>query len=451
MSIKGKLAIVGISAVLAFYAIVGGFISIQKDVLAKGDPYVQLRIFGEVLRHIVRDYVDEPDLEKVRVGALRGLSEGLDPYSAYLTPEQVKNYKPNQPEQATTGMILSKVAGYIYVVSVLKASPAEKAGLRSGDFIEYIDKLATRDISLYDAEEILASANNSDVELKVFRRGRPYKTKFKKGTVVQPAAEGQILEAGVGYLRVTSLAEGKPEEIKKQIQDLQKKGAQKLVLDLRGAANGSLENSASIANLFIKSGTLAKGIGHNGNVDKTIEADSSKVIFDGPIALVMDRSTASGGEVIAAAIAANKRGSLVGERTFGAGSVQQLFELKGGSAMLITVMKYADPSGTPFLKENGGVTPTVEVKAATLADDNLPEDSDQQGDDSQAKEDTEAQLPSENSPALTDDLQVKKAVELLKGASSTDKKVAENDSAVPNTAVNQLPARHRSLNYSPRL
>src|SRR5438105_13081334 len=139
MNFKGKILIVTLSAGLAFYAIVGGFLSVQKNVFAKGDPYVQLRIFSEVLRHIVRDYVDEPDLEKVRVGALRGLTEGLDPYSSYLTPEQTKKFQPSRADQAGTGMILSKVGGYIYVVSVLKDSPAEKVGLQDGDFIEYIN------------------------------------------------------------------------------------------------------------------------------------------------------------------------------------------------------------------------------------------------------------------------------------------------------------------------
>src|SRR5882672_7374971 len=105
MNFKGKILIVTMSAALAFYAIVGGFLSAQKNVFAKGDPYVQLRIFGEVLRHIVRDYVDEPDLEKVRVVALRGLTEGLDPYSAYLTPEQAKKFQATHSDQTGTGLI----------------------------------------------------------------------------------------------------------------------------------------------------------------------------------------------------------------------------------------------------------------------------------------------------------------------------------------------------------
>lgn len=429
MSLKGKLIVIALSTIIAFYAVVGGFLSVHKDVFAKGDPYVQMRIFGEVLRHIVRDYVDEPDLEKVKVGALRGLAEGLDPYSAYLSPEQVKKFNSSKNDLASTGMVLSRVSGYIYVVAVVKDSPSDKVGLKAGDFIEYIDTLPTRDISLYDAGELLSGQTGSEIEIKVFRRGRPYKTKIKRAVVSQPTIESSLPESGIGYLKITSLADGKAEEVRKQLIELQKKGAQKIVLDLRGAANGSLETGVEIANLFVKSGTLAKSIGHKNAVEKTFEADSSKAIFSGQLALVIDRSTASAGEVIAAAILANKRGELVGEKTFGAGSVQKLFEIKGGSAMLITVSKYADPNGNPFIKENSGIVPTVEVKnvaANANAEETLPEDNDSA--DPQAKAE-DPQLPIE--PA-GEDLQLKKAIEVLKGVQA-EKKTAQVDDPKENS------------------
>ncbi len=441
MSFKGKLVIVSLSAALAFYAIVGGFLSVQKNVFAKGDPYVQLRIFGDVLRHIVRDYVDEPDLEKVRIGALRGLADGLDPYSAYLTPEQVKKFKPMSVEQPETGMVLSKVAGYIYVVSVLKGSTAEKAGLRAGDFIEYISGFATRDISLYDAEELLSLAEGGQVDMKVFRRGRPYKVKVKLGVLIQPAIEASILEPGIGYIRVTSLAEGKEQEFKRQIEDLKQKGAAKLVVDLRGAANGRIETGVAVANLFIRSGVLAKTIGHNGTVTASYNADSSKSSFDGQIVLLIDKSTANGAEVVAAAIAASKRGELIGERTFGAGSEQKLFELKNGSGMLLTVAKYADHNGKPFMSsgEAVGIAPTIEVKSAEEADELLPEAEDQNA-DAQNEEENYPQLPVEAAPA--EDTQLKKALELLKNQpSAVDKKVAGEFSRSPYTSPVPLSKR----------
>ncbi len=428
MSLKGKLTIVALSTTIAFYAVVGGFLSVHKDVFAKGDPYVQMRIFGEVLRHIVRDYVDEPDLEKVKVGALRGLAEGLDPYSAYLSPEQAKKFNSSHNDQAGTGMILSRVAGYIYVVAVVKDSPADKVGLRTGDFIEYIDTLPTRDISLYDATELLTGQNGSEIDIKVFRRGRPYKAKIKRAIISQPAIESSTPETGIGYLKVTSLVDGKAEEVKKQLVELQKKGTQKLVLDLRGAANGSLETGVEIVNLFVKSGTLAKSIGHKNVVEKTFEADASKAVFNGQLVVVIDRSTASAGEVIAAAILANKRGDLLGEKTFGAGSVQKLFELKGGAAMLITISKYADPSGTAFIKENPGIVPSIEVKNASApTEETLPEDNDQQNNNDQQAKVEDPQLPIE---PIAEDIQLKKAIEALKGNQS-EKHAAQVDDKKP--------------------
>src|SRR5687768_14344153 len=159
-----------LSAVVAFYAIVGGFLW-DRTATAKGNQWAQLRIFDEVLYHISKDYVDEPDMERVRVGALRGLAEGLDPYSAYLTPAQVASFRPLEPGLAeVSGMVLSKVSGYVYVVSVIKGSTAEKAGVIAGDFIEYVGKAPSRDMSLYDAEMLLAPGHGA-AELKLFRRG----------------------------------------------------------------------------------------------------------------------------------------------------------------------------------------------------------------------------------------------------------------------------------------
>jgi carboxyl-terminal processing protease len=146
MRFKTKIAIVVFSTIIAFYAIVGSFMSKQGQVVARGSQYGQLQIFDEVLSHIIRDYVDQPDLEKVRIGSLRGLAEGLDPYSAYLTPEQVKQYDP-KASRAETGLLLSKVGGYAYTVAVLKGSPAEQAGIRSGDFIEYLRHRTTTERS----------------------------------------------------------------------------------------------------------------------------------------------------------------------------------------------------------------------------------------------------------------------------------------------------------------
>src|SRR2546423_14970929 len=169
MSFKRKFALISASAALALYTIVGAWLSTRAQ-QPSNDPGAQLRIFESVLQHIQDDYVDEPNMEKARAGALRGLTYGLDPYSTYLTSEQVKDYRANSKStQVGVGAELSQVASFLYVVAPVKGSPADQAGVRVGDIIEYIDGKATRDGSLYDARQLLNGTPGSDVKLRILR------------------------------------------------------------------------------------------------------------------------------------------------------------------------------------------------------------------------------------------------------------------------------------------
>ena len=172
MSFRTKFALILASATLALYTLVGGLLASQAQQPAN-DPNAQLRIFESVLQHIQNDYVDEPNMEKVRAGALRGLAYGLDPYSTYLTPEQVREFgKDSKDNEVGIGAELSQVASYLYVIAPSKGSPADQAGIRAGDIIEYIDAKATRDISLYDAKQLLNGVAGSEVKLRVGIVGR---------------------------------------------------------------------------------------------------------------------------------------------------------------------------------------------------------------------------------------------------------------------------------------
>src|SRR5262249_46175717 len=199
MRFKTKIAIVVFSTIIAFYAIVGSYMSKSGQVVARGSQYGQLQIFDEVLSHIIRDYVDQPDLDKVRIGSLRGLTDGLDAYSAYLTPEQVKQYDPKGP-RGETGMILSRVSGYAYVVAILKGSPAEQAGIRSGDVLEYVGKVPSRDLSLYDVEQLVDGNVGSTIDLRILHQGQSKKITLTRARLTQPAIESRVEETGVGYI-----------------------------------------------------------------------------------------------------------------------------------------------------------------------------------------------------------------------------------------------------------
>jgi carboxyl-terminal processing protease len=417
MAAKIRIGIVVLSAFVACYAIAGGF-PWDRGATAKGNQWAQLRIFDEVLYHINRDYVDEPDMERVRTGALRGLAEGLDPYSAYLTPAQATGYKPVEPGMHEVGgMALSKYGGYVYVVSVLEGSPADRAGIATGDVLEYIGKAPTRDMSLYDAEMLLTDKKNEPLEIKLVRSGQAGKVNFVNGQVTIPAVATRLEEGGIGFVDVPALTAGKAAEVRAAIEQLTAKGARKIVLDLRGSAIGTLEEGAAVANLFVDNGVLARKVGRGGADAGAVQAVKGAMIFSGPLTLLVDESTAGAAEVVASAVLAAKRGDVVGERSFGAGVELSLFSLRDGGAMLITTAKYAPAVGKPFVEE--GVTPTVEVKqqAAEVVVPDEPDDEEQPVDPNAAPKEVKP-LPR---PKPVEDLQLKKALELLRGNATAAK------------------------------
>lgn len=423
MSFRTKFALILASATLALYTVVGGWISTRAQQPAN-DPNAQLRIFESVLQHIQNDYVDEPNMEKVRAGALRGLAYGLDPYSTYLTPEQVRDYgQTAKSDQVGIGAELSQVASYLYVIAPSKGSPADQAGVRAGDIIEYIDGKATRDISLYDAKQLLNGSAGSELKLRILRaNSRPLTLAVKRGAVRAPAAEGRMDAGRIGVLRVNSFAQGEGADARARLQDLIKQGAQKLVVDMRGTAGGSIDEAVTVANLFIKDGTIAQTSGREGKALKTFTADPKAAIFAGPVIALIDSGTAGAAEVVASALLERNRGQVVGEKSFGAGAEQQLFTLRGGDGLLLTTIKWASANGKPFLGEDrahSGVTPSVEVKRPEVADAIDPDELTGNDDDAAVKPaqpgDKPQITPDATAPKTpAEDIQMKKALELLR-------------------------------------
>jgi carboxyl-terminal processing protease len=421
MSFRTKFILILLSATLTLYTVVGGWISTNAQ-QPTNDPNAQLRIFESVLQHIQHDYVDEPNMEKVRAGALRGLAYGLDPYSTYLTPEQVKEYNAgNKDNQTGIGAELSQVASYLYVIAPMKGSPADQAGLRAGDIIEYIDNKATRDISLYDAKQLLNGAAGSEVKLRVLRaNSTPLTINVKRGSSRAAAAETRMEAGKVGILRINSFADTEATEVRNRLQDLLKQGAQKIILDLRDTAGGSINEAVAVANLFIKDGVLAQTIGREGKSLKTFSADPKAVVFTGPLVAMIDTGTAGAAEVVASALIERNRGQVVGEKSFGAGTEQQLFTLRGGDGLLLTTIKWASSNGKTFLGEDrahSGVAPSVEVKgevAEAVDPDELTGNDDDAVANPEAGNEKREATPAPAAKPPAEDLQLKKALELLK-------------------------------------
>ena len=434
MSLRGKIWVLAVSGAIALYAVVGGLPAIGGLLTTQAqqpinDAGAQIRIFESVLQHIQNDYVDEPNMAKVRLGALRGLTGGLDPYCAYLTSDQLQAYKAEKGSgKVGVGAEFSEVSAYLYVVSVTKGSPAEKAGLKTGDVVEYVDGKATRDISLFDAEQLIEGDPGTTVSLRVLRSGeKPTTIKVTRGTFKTPAVESRVEAGKVGVIKIYSLDEGEAGDVRTHVQNLAKQGVQKIVLDLRGLASGTQKEAISVANLFIKQGDLGKVLGKENKPVKSFTADPANAIFEGKVVAIIDLGTAGPGEVIAAAILDQKRGDVVGERSFGAGTEQSLFPLKTGDALLLTTAKWASPSGVAFLGEDRattGVKPSVEVKRPDtpepLAVQDLVDQQNQTPDQANP-------TPKPEQKVVIEDLQLKKALELLTDKTATTKAAAAGE------------------------
>jgi carboxyl-terminal processing protease len=426
MSFRGRVWILLISGLIGTYALVGSMPMVGQMLTSQAqqpinDAGAQLRIVESVLQHIQNDYVDEPNMEKVRLGALRGLAGGLDPYSSFLTADQVKEYQDKKSQKSSIGAEFSQVSGYLYVVAVVKGSPADAAGLKAGDVVEYIEGKATRDISLYDAKGLVAGEAGTPVSLRILRSGeKPQVIKVNRGSFKTPPAESRIEAGKIGVIKVYSLDTGESADIKSQIQSLQKQGVQKIVLDLRNVAAGTLDEGVAVANLFIKDGDIAKVVGQGNKVTRSFAADPAKQVFDGEVATLIDLGTAGAAEVVASAMLERKRGEVVGERSFGAGTEQQLFTLKSGEGLLLTTSKWASPSGVPFLgddRNSTGVKPSVEVKRPDTPEPIEVEDMIQQN-DQQKRDPQTAPTPAvkmEVKKPAPEDIQLKKALEILQG------------------------------------
>ncbi len=320
--------------------------------------YRQIDVFRQVLKRIQTDYVTEPNINDVTTGALHGLLESLDTDSSYLTPAEYKIYKLRPATGvAQIGVTVSKRFGYAMVVSVLPGSAADKGRLSDGDVIESIGDQSTRELSLAVIRLLLEGKPGTTVTLSVVHPGKtdPDKLTLTRSIAATPAlAEQQYEGATILYLKPGALTASRVDEIAARLQAAGK--GRKVLLDLRDSSGGDDQEGLRLANFFVKQGTLATLEGQK-FPRQTFTADPAKFITDAPLAVLVNRGTYGPAELTAAAIEDLKRGDVVGERTFGEGSVQKTFELPDGAALLLTVAKYQTLAGKKIQDE--AVTPTV--------------------------------------------------------------------------------------------
>src|SRR5262245_16739931 len=324
---------------------------------AQNGSYQQLSIVTEVLSRIQNDYVDEPNVKSAVDGAIRGLIESIDPYGGYLTPKDVafyKDYVANPYKVPGIGAILAKPSklGYPVIISTIAGGPAAKAGLNSGDIIEAIDGVTTRELNLIQIDSMLAAPTTKTAALSIIRarRNDPEVVNVAREVVAPPAVESKMLETNIAYVKVPLLAPGKAQEARRQLDALLKKGATNVILDLRYSAGGDDKEALQVANLFVESGTLAFLGSSNSSPSQrkpkeALSADPKQVLTKVPVAVLINQSTAGPAELIAGAIEDNHRGQVVGVKSFGMGAVQKLIPLDGGYGLLLSTAKYFTPSG----------------------------------------------------------------------------------------------------------
>lgn len=405
MNRAARIGVLSLSVAIFCYAGIGHVLGRTPDDRA----YKSLTVYGEVLQKIQSDYVDEPNMRLVTAGSLHGLLESLDAESSYLTPREYTEYKQKLQSSATgdTGLTLSKRFGYVIVISVLPDSSADKAGIHSGDIFESIAGFTTRDMSVGQALNLMNGPVGSGVKVGVIRRGKaePESVDLVREKPVPAKVIVQKNDPDILVLRFPSLDAGRADEVRSKLLEAEKQGIHKVVLDLRECGRGPVSEAVAIARLLVPSGTIATLRGQTVS-PQVFAADSSKVVWKNPVSVLIDGTTSGAAEVLAAAIAANHRGDVVGERTFGLASEQKLITLDDGSALFLTVANYFNPAGKPILED--GVEPTEVVRASATDDDSEVDD------DSGATTTPSKVAPSGPRPLSPEDPIFRKALELLK-------------------------------------
>jgi len=419
MTSRIKLFVASTSTCLVFVLLFG---AMRGKSAAPEDTYRHLAVYTEVLSRIKSDYVEEPDMKSVTLGAVNGLLESIDPYASYLNADQYKQWmKSKDQHKAGVGLVLSKKFGYVGVVDAIPGSPAAKAGLTTTDVLETINGVATRYMPLAFAEILLDGDPGTTVEVGVlrFRKPEPQKITLTRAAIEYPAVTDKMMPDQVGLISVPSLEGHNLKDVAAKVQELEKQGAKKLVLDLRHCATGGPEDGTKLANMFLDKGLITYIEGQKVQ-RQDINAQPAADITHLPLVVMVNRGTADGAEVAAAALLDDKRAEVVGERTYGDAAVRKAVSMDDGSAVILSVAKYYSPSGKAI--QDTGVTPSVpmiETDSVTVDDDGNP-------------------ITNEPEQKPNDDVVLKKAIEVVtKGKSDiasippADRGKNANETAMP--------------------
>jgi carboxyl-terminal processing protease len=358
MTSRSRTFVLALSGAIMAFAFVGGYLG---QALAKDDTYQHLRVFEDVVSLVLNNYVEPVDVQQAMHGAMRGLADGLDPESAYLTPPLVKTLEANdRGGPAEVGLDLTRQY-YLRVVAARDGSPAARAGLRPGDFVRAINNRPTRDMSAYEGGRLLRGAPGSKVSLLVTRGNAadPHVVDLVREPAAGPDMTSRMANPTTGYIRVAELSAESPSRMKQAVDALARTGATRFVIDVRGTARGDLDHGVAVARLFVRNAPLAVRL-TRADQREVIAAAPADGAITAPVAILVDQGTAGGAEVFAAALAGNDRADLVGTRSLGRAARQRLVKLPDQSGLWLTYLRYLTPDNDPI--HETGLMPDIEVE-----------------------------------------------------------------------------------------
>jgi len=399
----------------------------------QGLPLEQLRNFSDVFARIKSDYVEQVSDKELLESAIRGMLSGLDPHSTYLNTDEYKELKIGTTGQfGGLGIQVGMENGYVKVISPIDDTPAYKAGLKAGDLIINLDGKPVKDMSLNDAVKVMRGKPGSKIKLSVMREGsdRPINFELKRAIIKVKSVKSYLLEPGFGYVRISTFQSKTAKHLKKAIEGLVEQGKAPLnglIVDLRNNPGGVLNAAADVSDLFIEKGKLVYTQGRVSNSYFEFNAKSGDLLNKAPMVVLINAGSASASEIVAGALQDHKRAVIMGEKSFGKGSVQTIQELRNGGAVKFTTARYFTPNGRSIQAE--GIEPDIKIKDMRLTAEinngiskikeadlsghlSNPDDKDEQGIDDKTEIATELE---DIVKKLHNDYKIHEALNLLKG------------------------------------
>ena len=356
------------------------FIYLNTVKSAETDIYQKIDLFGEVLEKINKEYVDEINQSESMDSAINGLLQSLDPYSAYMSPEIFNEMQTETSgEFGGLGIEVGMESGVVKVISPIDDTPASRAGIKAGDYIVKIDNIQVQGKSLSEAVDLMRGPVGSGIELTIRRRGEKKALTFKiiREVIQIQSVKSELLEKDIGYIRLTSFNENSGKQVEKNIKDLEKNNNIKsYILDLRNNPGGLLSQAIKISDFFLDNGEIVSTKSRKASENRKWFANEGDLTKGKTLIVLINYGSASASEIVAGALKDHKRAILLGENSYGKGSVQSIIPLKNNGAIRLTVAKYYLPSGKSISEV--GVSPDIEI--------------DEESDDFRIKTETDNQL-----------------------------------------------------------